>query len=77
MKSEETVPLLIPRKDLGKTEIAHFGRSNRTVDSLSDYPELTKAVREGDVAEISAWCLQLFELNLSARGPLSSGSGPS
>ena len=77
MKSDDTIPLLISRKDQGKAKTAHFVHSDKTVSVLGELPELTKAVREGDVTEISALCVQLFELNSAARGPLSSGSGAS
>ena len=33
------------------------------VGVLGDFPELTTAVREGDVAAVSILCAQLFDLN--------------
>jgi hypothetical protein len=63
MKSEDTVPVLIPRKDLGKAKTAHFVHSDKTVGVLGEFPELTKAVREGDLEKISVLCGQLFVLN--------------
>ena len=77
MESEDTVPLLVPRKGHGSAETVQFVHSDRTVGVLGEFPELIKAVRAGDVAEISGLCAQLFELNSAARGPSSSGSGPS
>jgi len=63
MKSEDTVPLLIPRRDPGKAKTAHFVHSDKTVGVLGEFPELTKAVREGDLEKISILCAQLFVLN--------------
>ena len=63
MESEDTVPLLISRKDQGKTKIAHFIHSDKTVGGLGDFPELTKAVREGRSGTVSILCAQLFILN--------------
>ena len=63
MKSEDTIPLLIPGKDLGRAEPAHFVHSDKTVGMLGEFPELTKAVRERDVVTVSVLCAQLFVLN--------------
>ena len=70
MKSEDTVPLLIPRKHLGKAKPAHFVHSDKTVGMLGEFPELTKAVREGDLEKISVLCGQLFVLNSVPSVPL-------
>ena len=61
MKSE--VPLVIPRKDLGRAKTAHFVHSDKTVGILGEFPELTKAVRAGDLEMVSILCAQLFVLN--------------
>jgi hypothetical protein len=63
MKSEDTVPLLMPREDQGRAKTAHFVHSDKTVGVLGEFPELTMAVREGDVEKISILCGQLFVLN--------------
>jgi hypothetical protein len=63
MKSEDTIPLLIPRKDLGKAKTAHFVHSDKTVGVSGEFPELMKAVRDGDLETVSILCAQLFVLN--------------
>jgi len=44
-------------------EIARFIYTDKIVGRMGKFPELTKAVREGDVATISILCAQLFILN--------------
>ena len=39
--------------------------SHKMVCTLGDFPELTKAVRDGDLATVSILCAQLFDLNAS------------
>jgi hypothetical protein len=61
MKSEDTVPMLIPKRN--PVRAAHFVHSDKTVSVVGEFPELTKAVREGDVHKISVLCGHLFVLN--------------
>lgn len=63
MKSEDTIPLLVPKKNPGTAKTAHFVHSDKTVGMLGDFPELTRAVREGDLEKVSILCAQLFVLN--------------
>jgi len=63
MKCEDTVPLLISRKDPAKAKTAHFVHSDKTVGVLGEFPELMKAVRERDVEKVSILRGQLFVLN--------------
>lgn len=64
--SQDTVPpLAIP--DDTKGPIARFVHTDKIVGRLGEFPELTKAVREGDLALVSTLCTQLFELNCAAR----------
>jgi hypothetical protein len=59
---QETNPFLtLPTARVG--EIARFVHTDNIVGRLGGFPELTKAVREGDVATISFLCEQLFQLN--------------
>ena len=70
---QETKPFLtLPMARI--VEVARFVYTDYIVGRLGDFPELTRAVREGDVGEFSALCVRLFELNSAARGPLSSAS---
>lgn len=51
--------------------------SDKLVCTLGDFPELTKAVRDGDLATVSILCAQLFDLDVSGReeeNPLQSPS---
>ncbi len=63
MESEDTIPVFISRKDPCTVEHAHFIHSDKTVGVLGDLPELTSAVRKGDLEAISILCAQLFILN--------------
>ncbi len=38
-----------------------------TVRTLADFSELTKAVRDGDLATVSILCAQLFDLDARGR----------
>jgi hypothetical protein len=70
MKSQDEIPLLITRTDQGKSESACFVDSDNIVGVLGDFPELTKAVRDGDLGTVSILCAQLFDLNGAPRvGP--------
>jgi hypothetical protein len=44
MKSEETIPMLISRKNPGRAKTVHFVHRDKTVGVLGEFPELTKAV---------------------------------
>lgn len=44
-------------------ENTRFVSSDKIVGLLGEFPELTRAVREGDPATVSILCAQLFELN--------------
>jgi hypothetical protein len=57
MNSQEEVKL---RRGQGTAENACFFHSDNIVGLLGDFPELTQAVREGDLATISILCAQLF-----------------
>ena len=73
MKSDDTIPLLLPVEDQGTAECAHFIHSDKTVGLFGDFPELTNAVRTGDLATISSLCAKLFDLySASQRHPFSS-----
>jgi hypothetical protein len=48
-----------------------FIHTDKIVGVLGEYPELTKAVRDGDVATVRILCAQLFDLNTQAKVPLS------
>jgi len=45
--------------------------SDKMVCTLDEFPELTKAVRDGDLATVSILCAQLFDLDASGREPAS------
>lgn len=63
MKSEDTMAMQITRKNPDRAKTAHFVHSDKTVGVLGEFPELTKAVREGDLEKVSILCGQLFVLN--------------
>jgi hypothetical protein len=44
--------------------------SDKVVCTLGEFPELTKAVRDGDLATVSILCAQLFDLNSETKVPL-------
>jgi hypothetical protein len=70
MKSPDEIMSLIARSGQGKAENARFVHSDNVVGVLGDFPELTQAVREGDVQKISVRCGQLFVLNSVPSVPL-------
>ena len=41
--------------------------SDEIVHTQGEFPELTKAVRDGDLATVSILCAQLFDLDASRR----------
>ena len=41
--------------------------SDEIVHTQGEFPELTKAVRDGDLATVSILCAQLFDLDASSR----------
>ena len=51
--------------------------SDKMVCTLGDFPELTKAVRDGDLATVSILCAQLFDLDASGREEENSPQSPS
>ncbi len=63
---QDTVTIMTTVSDR-KVEIARFVHTDKIVGRLGQYPELTEAVRGGDVAAVSFLCAQLFELNSGAR----------
>ena len=59
---QETNPFLtLPTARVG--EVARFAYTDKIVGRLGDFPELTQAVREGDLETTSILCAKLFELN--------------
>ncbi|HLM99846.1 MAG TPA: hypothetical protein VK335_11215 [Bryobacteraceae bacterium] len=59
---QETSPFLtLPTAKVG--EVARFVYTDKIVGRLGEFPELTKAVREGDLEKVSILCEQLFQLN--------------
>jgi hypothetical protein len=61
-ESQETAPMLTTPIN-SKAQIARFAHTDKIVGRLGEFPELTKAVREGDVETVSILCRQLFDLN--------------
>lgn len=59
---QDTDPFLTIRT-ARKDEIARFVYTDKIVGRLGEFPELTRAVREGDLATVSFLCEQLFHLN--------------
>jgi hypothetical protein len=57
-------------KDLRRMGSIRFIHTDKIVGVLGEYPELTKAVRDGDVATVRILCAQLFDLNTQAKVPL-------
>jgi hypothetical protein len=46
-----------------EAKIARFIHTDNIAGRLGEFPELTKAVREGDLEKVSTLCGQLFVLN--------------
>jgi hypothetical protein len=67
MKSPDEITSLIARRDQGKAESARFVHSDNIVGVLGEFSELTKAVRERDLAAVSILCAQLFDLNSATK----------
>jgi hypothetical protein len=59
---QDTVTIMITT-NRRKAEIARFVHTDRIVGRLGDFPQLTKAVRDGDLATVSILCAQLFDSN--------------
>lgn len=57
----------MPRPLDRKAKTARFLHSDKIVGRLGDFPELTKAVRAGDVAMVNTLCAQLFHSNYATR----------
>ncbi len=58
-RNQETLQL--SKKDYGRIETLRFINTDKIVGVLGEFPELTKAVRDGDLATVSILCAQLFE----------------
>ena len=67
MKSPDEITSQMARRDQGKAESDRFVHGDKIVGRFGEFPELTKAVREGDVAAVSILCAQLFDLNSAAK----------
>ena len=65
MKSSDAAT--IPSEVQRKAEIARFFHSDKIVGVLGEFPELTNAVRDGDLDTVSVLCARLFNLNGDAR----------
>ena len=50
-------------KDLRRMGRIRFIHTDKIVGVLGEYPELTQAVRDGNVATVRILCAQLFDLN--------------
>lgn len=57
----------MPRREYGEQDNTRFVHSDNVVGVMGEFPELTKAVRERDLATITALCAQLFDLNSAAQ----------
>jgi len=53
--------LTLPTARVG--EVARFVSTDKIAGRLGEFPELTRAVREGDLEKVSTLCAQLFILN--------------
>jgi hypothetical protein len=67
MKSPDEITARMVRKDQGTAENACFVHSDNIVGILGESPELTQAVRDGDLATISDLCAQLFDLHAASQ----------
>jgi hypothetical protein len=56
-------PFLIPRKDRSKPQALRSVNPAKIGGVVAEYPELTKAVRRGDLSTISLLCARLFDWN--------------
>jgi hypothetical protein len=63
MKPEGTIPLVVPTGDQSRAGSGCLVHSDNIVGRLGEFPELAKAVRENDLAEIGVLCGQLFDLS--------------
>jgi len=68
MKIQDTATMEIPRKNYGRAESALFVNTDTIFGKLGEFPELTKAVREGDLDAISGLCAGLYFLNAGTNG---------
>ena len=57
-------------KDLGRMGRVRFIHTDKIVGVFGEYPELTQAVRDGDVAMVRTLCAQLFDSNTQTKVPL-------
>jgi hypothetical protein len=68
MRVQDKATMEIPRKNYGRAESVLFVRTDTIFGKLGEFPELTKAVREGDLDTISGLCAGLYFLNASGSG---------
>jgi len=61
-KSTDSMAIMAKATEMS-AENAVSVRSNEIVCALGNLPELTKAVRDGDLSTISVLCARLFYLN--------------
>jgi hypothetical protein len=67
-KFQDTDPFLtLPVAKKGA--VARFVHTDKIVGRMGEFPELTKAVREGDIATVSILCAQLFDSNSAVKHP--------
>jgi hypothetical protein len=57
----------ILRMNRHKAKPARFLNTDNVVGMLGEFPELTKAVREGDLGTVSTLCARLYFLNSDAK----------
>lgn len=63
MKVQDVATLEIPRKSYRKAESVLFLNTDTIAGKLGEFPELTKAVREGNLDTISGLCAGLYFLS--------------
>jgi len=63
MNCQEQITLQIPKKGPSKADAVRFVHSDKIAGMLGGFPELTKAVRDGDLATVCFLCAQLFNSN--------------
>ena len=76
MNSQDQPTLPASSVVLNKAEAARFVHTDKIVGMLGEFPELAKAVREGDLARVTVLCAQLFDLNSYANHPPSVRGNP-
>lgn len=68
MKVQDTATMEIPRKNYGRAESVLFVHTDTIAGKPGEFPELTKAVRAGDLDTISGLCAGLYFLNSGGCG---------